>query len=69
MKDGDDFFAASAFRGLGLGVWTTFGERVDFARAKRIFRAARDFGLNHFDAAADYADGRGESFLGPLGGR
>ena len=66
MKDGGDFFARERVSRLGLGVWTTFGERVDFARAKRIFRAARDFGLNHFDAAADYADGRGESFLGRL---
>ena len=66
MKDGDNFFARERVSRLGLGVWTTFGERVDFARAKRIFRTARDFGLNHFDAAADYADGRGESFLGRL---
>ena len=60
---------ASLFSGvgrLGYGVWQSFGERVNFAEAARIYSTARAGGISHFDAAADYANGLDEEFLGRL---
>ena len=68
------------YRGLGrsgvqvsqlcLGTMA-FGGDADAAEAARMFRAARDAGINFFDTADHYNSGRSEEILGELirGGR
>src|SRR4028119_1948284 len=51
---------------VGFGVWTVatgwWGEKTD-EEAIALLRAARDCGINFFDAADTYGNGRGEDLL------
>jgi aryl-alcohol dehydrogenase-like predicted oxidoreductase len=51
---------------IGFGVWTVatkwWGEKSD-AEAVALLQQARDLGINFFDTADTYGDGRGESLL------
>ncbi|MDH4228398.1 MAG: aldo/keto reductase [Nitrospirota bacterium] len=49
---------------MGLGSWTTYGKQVDEAQAGQCLKAALDGGINLFDTAEGYADGRAEEILG-----
>ena len=54
---------------IGLGC-NPFGNEVDAATAQRIVDAASDLGVNYFDTADAYYDGRSEEYLGrALAGR
>ncbi|MFN8448707.1 MAG: aldo/keto reductase [Anaerolineae bacterium] len=44
----------------------TFGDSADEDESGRMFRACRDAGINFFDCANGYADGRSEEVLGRL---
>jgi aryl-alcohol dehydrogenase-like predicted oxidoreductase len=53
----------------GLGC-NNFGRRIDEERSLAVVQAALDAGVNAFDTAESYGDGRSEEFLGRgLGGR
>ena len=51
---------------VGFGVWTVatnwWGEKTD-AEAVALLREARELGINFFDTADTYGDGRGEALL------
>ena len=49
---------------IALGSWLTFGSSVDVAQTTEIVRLAFDRGINLFDTADVYAEGRGEEALG-----
>ncbi len=44
----------------------TFGDGADEAESTRMFNRCRDVGINFFDSANGYADGRSETILGKL---
>lgn len=44
----------------------SFGQKADEAESERMYRAARERGVNFFDTANVYADGRSEEILGGL---
>ena len=44
----------------------TFGNEADKAAAKAIFNRCRDVGINFFDSANVYSDGKSEAILGEL---
>ena len=44
----------------------TFGKEADKAAAKAIFNRCRDVGINFFDSANVYSDGKSEAILGEL---
>ena len=53
-----------------LGTWTTFGGSLDEDAAHAVVDAAFDSGINFFDTANVYSEGRSEEVLGrALGGR
>jgi aryl-alcohol dehydrogenase-like predicted oxidoreductase len=49
---------------ISLGGWVTFGGQVDEAGSLPIIRKAFDLGINLFDCADVYADGRSEEVMG-----
>ncbi|HLE13460.1 MAG TPA: aldo/keto reductase [Anaerolineales bacterium] len=49
---------------LSLGAWVTFGAQVDEDTAYECMRAAHDAGVNFFDNAEVYANGRAEIVMG-----
>ncbi len=49
---------------LGLGSWTTYGKQVGEEAALACMTAAYEAGVNLFDTAEGYADGRAEEILG-----
>jgi len=49
---------------LSFGAWVTFGIQVDEDRAYELLTAAFDAGVNFFDNAEVYADGRAEEIMG-----
>lgn len=51
---------------LSFGSWVTFGDQVDRAVAEACMRTAYDAGVNFFDNAEAYADGRSEEVMGEL---
>lgn len=48
---------------ISLGAWVTFGNQLDESAAKRIVHAAYDQGVNYFDNADVYAEGKAELLL------
>ena len=44
----------------------TFGSEADEAESSLMFKRCRDIGINFFDCANNYSDGRAESILGKL---
>ncbi len=51
---------------LSFGAWVTFGEQVDDGTAEACLHAAWDAGVNFFDNAEVYADGRAETVMGDI---
>ncbi len=49
---------------ISLGSWLTFGHKTDEKTAARCVRRAFDLGINLFDTADVYAEGRAEEVLG-----
>jgi aryl-alcohol dehydrogenase-like predicted oxidoreductase len=49
---------------VSLGSWLSFGYKTDEADAVKLVRRAYDLGVNLFDTANVYADGRAEEVLG-----
>lgn len=51
---------------IGLGSWTTYGKQVGEDVARACVIAAYEAGVNLFDTAEGYADGRAEEILGRI---
>lgn len=51
---------------ISLGAWITFGEQIDNQTAREVFLKAYDSGVNFFDNADIYAEGRAESVMGEI---
>jgi len=49
---------------LSFGSWVTFAKQVDTSLAKELLTAAYDAGVNFFDNAEVYAQGRSEEIMG-----
>ncbi|MEY4697746.1 MAG: hypothetical protein RIT14_2174, partial [Pseudomonadota bacterium] len=49
---------------FSFGSWVTFAKQVDIAPAKQIMAAAYDAGINFFDNAEGYEQGRSELVMG-----
>ncbi len=49
---------------ISLGSWVTFGTQVDEKKAVSLLHAAYDKGVNYFDNADIYADGKAEIIMG-----
>jgi len=49
---------------LSLGSWVTYHNQVDVAAAREMLAAALDAGVNFFDNAEVYANGRSETIMG-----
>lgn len=49
---------------LSLGSWVTFGSQIDEDTAYRCMIAAREAGVNFFDNAEGYAEGKSELVMG-----
>ncbi|XP_002968103.2 probable voltage-gated potassium channel subunit beta [Selaginella moellendorffii] len=49
---------------LGYGAWVTFGNQLDVKDAKILLSRCRDSGINFFDNAEVYANGRAEEIMG-----
>jgi aryl-alcohol dehydrogenase-like predicted oxidoreductase len=51
---------------LALGSWLTYGAAVGISQTRACVKAAFDLGINLFDTADVYADGRAEQTLGGI---
>lgn len=51
---------------LSLGSWVTFGKQVDISAALQLMTKAKDHGVNFFDNAEVYANGRSEEIMGEV---
>lgn len=51
---------------LSLGSWLTFGKQIDDAAAEALMHLAYDRGVNFFDNAEAYAEGRSELVMGEI---
>lgn len=51
---------------IGLGSWVTFGDQIDAKRARELMLAAYEAGINYFDNADVYADGKSEQVMGDV---
>lgn len=49
---------------FSLGTWATFGKQLDVAAAREMMAVAWDRGINFFDNAEAYAQGRSEEVMG-----
>ncbi len=49
---------------LSFGSWVTYANQVDEKSAIELMSAARDYGVNFFDNAEVYANGRSETVMG-----
>ena len=49
---------------LSLGAWVTFGEQVGLDIAEKCMAAAYEHGVNFFDNAEGYAEGKAETLMG-----
>ena len=49
---------------ISLGTWITFGNQIDVKMSGELIHAAYDQGINYFDCADSYANGKGEEALG-----
>lgn len=48
---------------ISLGNYLTYGDRIDAKQAELCIKTAYDSGINFFDTAGSYAEGRGEEIL------
>ncbi len=51
---------------LSFGAWVTFGKQIGDPVAKKLLHAAYDAGVNFFDNAEAYADGKAELVMGDI---
>jgi voltage-dependent potassium channel beta subunit len=51
---------------LSFGAWVTFGNQIGQDTARDLMRTAYDAGVNFFDNAETYADGRAETVMGDI---
>ncbi|HRG57931.1 MAG TPA: aldo/keto reductase [Bacteroidia bacterium] len=51
---------------LSLGSWVTFGNQVNDKTAENLMKIAYDAGVNFFDNAETYADGKSEIVMGKI---
>jgi voltage-dependent potassium channel beta subunit len=51
---------------LSFGSWVTFSEQIDEDTAAACMKAAREAGVNFFDNAEVYAQGKAESMMGAI---
>ena len=51
---------------LSFGAWVTFGNQIDDETARALLHTAYDGGVNFFDNAEGYADGRAELVMGRI---
>jgi len=51
---------------LSFGSWVTFGQQIDMGVAEACMTAAYDAGVNFFDNAEAYADGKSEEVMGTI---
>jgi voltage-dependent potassium channel beta subunit len=51
---------------LSLGAWVTFGAQIGRDQARNLVAAAWDHGVNFFDNAESYAQGRAEQLMGDV---
>lgn len=51
---------------LSLGSWLTFGAQIDDATAEQLMKTAYDAGVNFFDNAEIYAEGKSEIVMGNI---
>lgn len=51
---------------LSLGSWLTFGNQIDDATAESLMIKAYESGVNFFDNAETYAEGRSEEVMGKI---
>ena len=51
---------------LSFGAWVFFGKQIDNPVAERLLHTAYDAGINFFDNAETYADGRAELVMGAI---
>lgn len=51
---------------LSFGTWVTFGNQIDEATARALMYTAYDAGVNFFDNAEVYANGRSEEVMGRI---
>ncbi|XP_024517930.1 probable voltage-gated potassium channel subunit beta [Selaginella moellendorffii] len=51
---------------LGYGSWVSFGNQMETKEAKVLMAKAREFGINFFDSAEVYANGRAEEIIGEV---
>lgn len=51
---------------LSFGAWVTFGKQIDNSVARDLLTTAYDAGVNFFDNAEAYADGRAEEVMGEI---
>ena len=51
---------------LSFGAWVTFGSQVEDGTAEACMQVARDHGINFFDNAEAYADGKAEEVMGSI---
>jgi voltage-dependent potassium channel beta subunit len=51
---------------LSLGSWLTFGAQIDDQTAQQLMHTAYDAGVNFFDNAEIYAEGRSEVVMGKI---
>ncbi|KAF6141134.1 hypothetical protein GIB67_006579 [Kingdonia uniflora] len=49
---------------LSYGAWVSFGNQLDVKDAKSLLQCCRDHGVNFFDNAEVYANGRAEEIMG-----
>ncbi|KAI8566651.1 hypothetical protein RHMOL_Rhmol02G0058300 [Rhododendron molle] len=49
---------------LAYGSWVSFGNQLDVKEAKTLLQTCRDHGVNFFDNAEVYANGRAEEIMG-----
>lgn len=49
---------------ISLGAWVTFGDQIDDATASELIHYAYDQGINFFDNADIYANGKAETTMG-----
>lgn len=51
---------------LSFGAWVTFGNQISPETARQLMHTAYDAGVNFFDNAETYADGRAETVMGDI---
>ena len=51
---------------LSFGAWVTFGKQIGDPVAKKLLHTAYDAGINFFDNAEAYADGKAEIVMGDI---